>query len=161
MTNDNNTEVWAPVVGHEGRYMVSTLGRVVSLPWRQCRHARILKPYMRGPYPAVRLRNVGRNIHRLMAEAFLCADAPGAVVRHLDDNPTNNTIGNLAWGTARDNELDKIANGNHWQVNKTHCPRDHEYNAVNTRITPLGHRVCRACRREYEARRRRSATSAC
>lgn len=32
---------------------------------------------------------------------------------------------------------------------KTHCPQGHAYDAVNTRVTPKGYRVCRAC--AYEA----------
>lgn len=33
---------------------------------------------------------------------------------------------------------------------KTHCPQGHEYNAVNTRVSLNGGRVCRACDRERQ-----------
>lgn len=36
-------------------------------------------------------------------------------------------------------------NGN---ARKTHCPRNHPYDEVNTLIDRKGHRACRACRRK-------------
>lgn len=51
-------------------------------------------------------------IHQLMAEAFIGPRPEGLVVRHLDDNPENNTVGNLAYGTPGDNQKDKERNGN-------------------------------------------------
>ena len=33
-------------------------------------------------------------------------------------------------------------------VAKTHCPRGHEYNEANTRVTPQGTRACRTCSRD-------------
>lgn len=36
---------------------------------------------------------------------------------------------------------------------RTHCPQGHSYDAVNTHITPQGHRVCRQCHRDRERRR--------
>jgi hypothetical protein len=40
---------------------------------------------------------------------------------------------------------------------KTHCPKGHEYDEENTRITPDGKRVCRACDRA-RSRKTPSAT---
>lgn len=41
---------------------------------------------------------------------------------------------------------------------KTHCLQGHPYDSANTRLTPKGRRVCRACTRrwvsEYKTRRR-------
>ena len=52
------------------------------------------------------------HIHRLVAECFLGPPpSPKACVRHLDGNPRNNTISNLAWGTYLDNENDKHKHG--------------------------------------------------
>jgi hypothetical protein len=41
----------------------------------------------------------------------------------------------------------------------THCSSGHEYTPTNTRITPRGHRVCRACK-NAKAREARAATKA-
>jgi len=35
---------------------------------------------------------------------------------------------------------------------KTHCIRGHPFDEANTRITPQGHRTCRACMREHSKR---------
>jgi hypothetical protein len=31
---------------------------------------------------------------------------------------------------------------------KTHCPQGHPYDAVNTHVTPRGHRICKECHRK-------------
>ena len=38
----------------------------------------------------------------------------------------------------------------HFHGRKTHCPKGHPYDEVNTRITSTGRRECRACRSEYQ-----------
>lgn len=51
-------------------------------------------------------------IHRIMATMFLPPPAEGqTVVRHLDGNPANNAVANLAWGTQADNMADCIRHG--------------------------------------------------
>ena len=49
--------------------------------------------------------------HRLVAEAYIPNPGNLPLVRHLDDNPLNNHISNLAWGTKSDNTFDGIRNG--------------------------------------------------
>lgn len=41
------------------------------------------------------------------------------------------------------------------QMNKTHCPRGHEYTADNTYVNPRGSRVCRTCGQAQQAIRRK------
>ncbi len=51
-------------------------------------------------------------IHILVAEAFIGPKPfPGACVRHLNGNPSNNEATNLAWGTYQENEDDKRRHG--------------------------------------------------
>lgn len=38
---------------------------------------------------------------------------------------------------------------------KTHCPRGHEYDAVNTYVNPRGQRLCRTCARDRTRARRK------
>ena len=52
-----------------------------------------------------------RSIHRLVAEAFIPNPDNLPLVRHLDDDPRNNTVENLAWGTQTDNMQDCVKHG--------------------------------------------------
>ena len=54
------------------------------------------------------------HLHRLMAEHFISSPPfKKACVRHLDGNPQNNSLENLAWGTYKQNEDDKLRHGTH------------------------------------------------
>ena len=50
-------------------------------------------------------------IHRLVAKTHIPNPDNLPIVRHLDDDPTNNSIDNLAWGTQKDNHEDCVRNG--------------------------------------------------
>lgn len=75
---------------------------------------------------------------------------------HRDDDPDNNNLPNLYWGTQTQNVQDAVKSGRHTSVTeaaKTHCPQGHEYTKENTYIKPrTGHRNCRICHRQ-EAKR--------
>jgi hypothetical protein len=108
------SERWLPVVGFEGRYEVSNLGRVRS----HFRGGRMLKPYInvpRGGYRYVNLHDEQgqhmRRVARLVAAAFHGEPAAGQVVRHLDNCRTNDVPENLAWGSAKDNSADMVRHG--------------------------------------------------
>ena len=166
-------EEWREIPGYEGYYEASTLGRVRSLP-RTVPHAakgptrlpgQMLTPRRstkRG-YPTVRLTRfgVGRHfgIHRLVALAFIPNPEMLPCVLHWDDDPTNNKVGNLRWGTLRENNLDRERNGigNAARLSPS-CPNGHPYTSDNTYHTRSGWRRCRRCtnegqRRRYQARR--------
>ena len=55
-------------------------------------------------------------VHRLVAMAFLDNPNNLPIVRHMDDDPTNNDAYNLAWGTAKDNVQDCIDHGRMFQI---------------------------------------------
>lgn len=109
-------EEWRSVPGYEGQYEVSSLGRVRSLdrPVRirggsyRVSKGRVLTPLRHtGGYDAVHLgRKNQRLVHELVALAFIGDRPPGAVTRHLDGDPTNNRVDNLAWGTQSENMRD-------------------------------------------------------
>lgn len=155
MTN----EIWKPIVGYEGSYEVSNLGRVKSLTrvtdrgrkWR----GRMMTPYpMRNGYLIVTLWRNGRQrtqlVHRLVLAAFVGPPKGGQEGLHRDGNQTNNTLVNLAWGSHSENQLDQVAHGNHTHASKTHCPRNHPFDETNTYWYPgKPHRGCRTCRRDY------------
>lgn len=149
------TTEWRPVPGKEGRYEVSQDGAVRSLP-RRVEHplgpkffrGKILSP-RRGRRGRLRvlIEGVDRYVHHLVLEAFVGPRPAGQEGRHLNDNPIDNRLENLAWGTRSQNLHDRVRNGIHHQANKTHCPQGHEYNEANTERGVRGRR-CRACRKE-------------
>lgn len=115
------TEEWRDIPGYEGRYQVSSLGRVKTLArittYKDGRNKEIkekihsAKPSGTG-YPIVALTNDNGAkavaVHILVARAFL-GEKPfeGAEVRHLDHTRTNNAASNLAWGSRSENQRDR------------------------------------------------------
>ena len=152
----DDPEAWKPIPGYEGLYEVSSLGRVKSFHnrgrWKSGPEGRLLKasPGKNG-YPVVCLSRDGatewRTVHTLMALAFIGACPPGEEVRHLDDDPSNNRLDNLAYGTRKENMEDMLRNHGHYKDAITHCPQDHEYTPENTYNRPAGGRTCRECAR--------------
>lgn len=49
--------------------------------------------------------------HRIIASMFIDNSNNYELVRHLDDDPTNNDVCNLAWGTRKENYQDSVENG--------------------------------------------------
>lgn len=164
-------EEWRPVVGFEGSYEVSDLGRVRSVTRVvinidgvvQTFHGKMLKPWSAkcGGYRTVSMRRDRRTyralVNNLVLEAFDTARPNGTVCRHLDGNPQNNRLDNLAWGTQSENLHDAVRHGTHGMASKTHCINGHPFDAVNTRIyvrrNGKTQRVCRTCHRNEYWRR--------
>ena len=105
-------EEWRDVVGYEGRYQVSSMGRVKSLE-RKDRFGRtvkerILKSYInRYGYLLVALCAGGKqktlNVHRLVCEAFLPRAEGKDAINHKDEDKTNNNVWNLEWVSHKEN----------------------------------------------------------
>lgn len=165
------TEEWRSVPGYDGYYEVSNKGRVRSLDRvvirsdgrrRTCR-GRMLSPVLTpNNRHTVTLCKSGSEltifIHVLMLEAFIGPRPIDLEACHRNDDPIDNRIENLYWGTHIENMRDMVRNGRCYNANKTHCPRDHEYSAENTYIIPTtGSRQCRKCarinRQNYDERR--------
>jgi NUMOD4 motif/HNH endonuclease len=146
------TENWLPVPDYEGLYAVSDRGRIRSLHGKTRVAGYVLKPTVsRAGYLVVSLvkdtKQVQRKVHRLVLLAFKGPCLPGLESRHLDGNPANNALTNLAWGTVGENAKDRVRHGTHGNSSKTHCPQGHEYTEKNTAYDGLGRRRCRACNR--------------
>lgn len=100
--NDLDGEVWRDVLGYEGLYAVSNLGRVKSLGGSSYKkHDIILRQHVTGNgYLTVRLCKYGcvknRRTHKLVAEVFLPPIDGFDEINHLDEDKFNNTVGNLS-----------------------------------------------------------------
>ena len=141
-------EIWKAVTGYEDVYEVSNLGRVRRVGAATGAHlGRILKNTNRDGYAVVNLSTHSRTrtllVHRLVAEAFIGVSTDSQV-RHLDDNPQNNAVSNLAWGGPSANALDSVRNGTHFNAKKIACKRGHRFSEENT-IRRKGGRECRIC----------------
>lgn len=97
------SEIWKDVVGYEGIYQVSNLGRVKGL-----QSGKILRPQKRQHgYLSVWLYADGGkrqvSIHRIVAEVF-CERRDGAnEVNHLNEDKQDNRAENLAWCNRSEN----------------------------------------------------------
>lgn len=112
-------EVWKDVVGYEGLYQVSNMGRVKSVKrtvsstnpkqsWKTI-NERILRsaPYGQ-PLKCGGKRHLGvvlysngkhktEKVHRLVAMAFIPNPNNYPIINHKDENPANNKVSNLEW----------------------------------------------------------------
>ncbi len=115
-------EDWRDVVGFEGYYQVSSLGRVKSVARLNARgrrlRERILRPipdcYRRFRVSLYRPGIAARPtcIHRLVANAFLGdLSAGGLEVCHGPLGVEINAVSNLRWDTHANNQADMIAHG--------------------------------------------------
>ena len=112
------TELWKDIEGYPG-YQVSNKGRVSSgsRPGYARRMTIILKPYYNKGYAQVHLscKGVQRSfeVHRLVLNAFV-GTQPDMFGLHADNDPSNNSLDNLSWGTHEDN-MTQMRNDNRSQ----------------------------------------------
>lgn len=100
-------------------YAVTSDGRVFSVAWNWRGYGRreLAQCINQDGYPYVRLQERGGKrrlipVHRLVADAFLPPrPSLNHETRHLNGNPRDNRVSNLAWGTKKENAADKERHG--------------------------------------------------
>jgi hypothetical protein len=104
-------ERWKDVVGYEGWYQVSSLGRIKRVKQLAgARAGRILKQKSndRG-YLRIALYKYNKKryyfVHRLVANAFIGLSPKGYQINHKNGIKTDNTPKNLEWVTAKENSI--------------------------------------------------------
>ena len=107
-------EEWRDVVGYDGIYKISSLGRVISLKFNK---EKVLKQSVNNHgYSVVSLQKDGigktRAVHQLVAESFLLDfdNSIGLVVDHINNIKSDNRCKNLQYITHRLNVSKDIKN---------------------------------------------------
>lgn len=143
-------EIWKPVVGWEGFYEVSNLGRVKGLqkitkfgdrikiyPERILRQA-IGK---RGYYIVSLNHNYTSKtftVHRLIATAFIPNKENKPCIDHIDGNRLNNSIENLRWCTYKENSNNPITKSRNSQSTKNMWEEGVFENRYNIKYRKVG-----------------------
>ena len=100
-------EIWKDIVGYEGLYQVSNLGRVKSLKRLKNNHGK--KQFVEEKIKSTEMSNSGylqvclykngkskmKYIHKLVANTFLDNPKNYQIVNHKDENKINNKLSNL------------------------------------------------------------------
>lgn len=139
------TEVWKPIIGYEGSYEISNLGKAKSL---KNGRVKILKPRLddRG-YPMAGLYNgemKNHKIHTLVWDHF--GDKPRnghkLQVDHIDGNKNNSRIDNLQLLTSRANSTKRsIQNGTKYPTGVYYNKQKKKFQAqirINGKTKSLG-----------------------
>lgn len=130
------SELWVAIPGYEGRYEVSSHGRlrtvarmvVAGFASKQV-HQKLLYQHTTvrsaTPYRQVTLwigcKSKSFRVHTLVLLAFTGPRPDGFQCRHLDGDSLNNAISNLVWGTCSENIADRSRHGRH-TVHGEHNP---------------------------------------
>ena len=116
-------------------YSITKDGRVWSKPKQGSggHKGKWLKSVLDSRYLIVELRKdkkpYKKLLHRLVLETYVGPCPEGMGCRHLNGDPFNNNVSNLAWGTQKENVGDSIQHGTFSGLHK--CGEKHE----NSKLT--------------------------
>lgn len=101
---------------------------------------------VKGGYGRSSVASKKKLAHRLSYETFIGPIPEGLTIDHLCNNTSCINPQHLQPKTQKDNTLSSKINIATINKAKTHCPKGHEYNIVNTFVHKDGRRDCRTCR---------------
>lgn len=155
--NSHSNEEWKDVIGYEGIYEVSSLGRVRTHKnkttfskrsgvrrWKQ----RVLKNKTPdGRDVRVDLWKDGKPksflVHRIVAEAFIPKVEGKTCINHIDGNPKNNEVSNLEWCDHTENnnhafDIGLITTAKYARLVNTSTGETHEFRSLSKASQFLG-----------------------
>lgn len=80
------------------------------------------------------------------------------IIRHSCDNTGCVNPIHLLKGTIKENAMDSIMRGGHFNKTKEFCKYGHEFTKENTYIRPDGNRRCKICMSKYTRRNRTTSS---
>lgn len=119
-------EIWKPVIGYEGLYEVSNLGKFKSIDrvvyqyksrtGTGIKKGKLLKPWQSKGYFYIKLckpdcKEKTTLLHRVVAIAFLSNPHNLPEVNHKDGDKRNNSVSNLEWCSSQYNSKHAVENG--------------------------------------------------
>jgi hypothetical protein len=105
-------------------------------------------------YGVIWVQGKEKKVHRVSYELFIGEVPEGLVLDHLCRVRRCFNPSHLEPVTRGENvRRGDLKTNNHCRL-KTKCPAGHLYDEENTRVSPSGKRICRACHRLREAKRR-------
>lgn len=109
------------IKGYEGLYKITKTGRVFGV-----KRGKYLKPRTdRDGYKRVGLSKDGtlktHLVHRLVADAYIPVPVGCVEVCHKDNNPANNNVSNLYWGTHQEN-MKQMSDDGRWPYSDGSLP---------------------------------------
>lgn len=138
-----SSEEWRDVVGYEGLYQVSNLGRVKSIGTiNNYRRLKILRPQINGRkylqvslFDAQSKRKV-KLVHQLVAQAFIDNPNGYKCIDHINNIKTDNRVENIRWcdykmnmnNPITKNKVDKIRSSicrQDWYIDKQRYSQSH------------------------------------
>lgn len=116
----NGVEIWRDVPGWDGKYMVSTFGRVKC--FSKCGENIKIPQNNGNGYFYIQFMYDGKvknnYIHRLVAECFIDNKENKPQINHIDFNRSNNKLSNIEWVSIKENVYHSTINNRFKNANK-------------------------------------------
>jgi hypothetical protein len=132
-------ERWLPIIGYEGHYEISDMGRVRSVdridPRKHSRQGGMMKiSALKSGYLRVTLTKNGiektAKVHLLVLEAFKGQRTHGMEGRHVNGKKADCSLNNLEWGTHAENLADIAKHGTRYRGEKCRSAKLTEHSVL-------------------------------